>query len=682
MKTLAIILFMAASSLAAAQTAKPDTIYLVTLSYGDSIVLRWAPGSTHLWKVANRNGYRIERKKIGERDFTVVSDRPLKPYSLSEWKRRTDTTNVHVTTAAQVLLGTVMMKPQEAVSFSQKLLTAEEERNRLALALYCAEFSVQAANGLAFRWVDRAVERGTSYYYRVSVYPEPHPVTVVPGIAKQNVSDVYRPQPVEGVVAEGKDGEIEVRWHKSGNDGKFSGYFIERSEDGKTFKPLNEVPFKTIEDERLGIEHVYVDSVSGYGKVFHYRVRGITSFADYGAYSETVKAETRDLNAPAPPSIIRVESLDDKRVKVTWTDNPVAPDHAGYFVGRGRSIHGPFEKLNTTPLKTSVREYIDEVAVPHGPNFYTVIAVDRSGNENLSVVGMAVLKDFTPPATPRNLIGDVDTLGIVSLAWELGNDEDLLGYRVYRADHPKGEYIQITDAPIPGNFYLDTIPLNTLTKKVYYKIAAFDFNYNPSEFSSVLELDRPDYSPPVKPVIRGFSVLQDTVVINYVPSSSNDVAKHLLYRKEGTGEWQIVAEVDTTGTYRDVAIRPATNYAYALEAVDRSGLVSGKTKPIVVASSLPTRAPVRNVSGVFDKTSKGLALKWEYDEPGEYRFVIYRGTEGSALHSYASVNGTARAFVDNKFYSNGQGYVYALKVLFPDGTESPFSEHVNVVFEH
>ncbi|MDV3307968.1 MAG: hypothetical protein LOY03_04030 [Cyclobacteriaceae bacterium] len=681
MKTFATILFVAASSLAGAQTARPDTIYLVTVSYGDSVVLRWAPGSAHLWKVAARNGYRIERKKLGERDYRVVTNSPLKPYSLSEWKRRTDTTNVHVATAAQVMLGTVMMKPQEAVSFSQKLLASEEERNRLALALYCAEFSIQAGNGLAFRWVDRDIERDASYYYRVSVVPEPNPVTVVPGVAKQKVADTYKPTPVMDVVAEGRDGEIEIRWDKGDNDRKFSGYFVERSEDGKTFNALNEVPFKTIEDERLGTEHVYVDQVTGYGKVYHYRVRGITSFADYGAYSEIVKAETRDLNAPAPPSVIRVESLDEKRVKVTWTDNPVAPDHAGYFIGRGRSIHGPFEKLNTAPLNTSVREYVDEGAIPHGPNFYTVIAVDRSGNENMSVVGMAVLKDYTPPVPPRNLIGDIDTLGIVSLAWELGSDEDLMGYRVYRADHPDAEYIQVTNAPIPGNFYMDTISLKTLTRKVYYKVAAFDFNYNPSEFSDVLELERPDYVPPVKPIIHGYSVLQDTIEINYVPSHSNDVAKHLLFRKEGTAEWQLVALVDTTGIYRDVSIDPAKTYAYALEAIDHSGLVSGKTQPIVVTSSLPTRPPVQNFNGVFDKTSKGFALSWDYNEPGEYKFVIYRGLEGSALHSYASVKGTARTFVDNKFYRNGQGYVYALKVLFSDGTESAFSQQVNVVFE-
>jgi hypothetical protein len=681
MKAFITALLLAISVLGGAQSEKQDTIYLTTQSYGDSIVVRWAPGSTHLWKVAIKAGYKIERKKVGEKGFTVVNNVPLKPYTLNEWKQRTDTTNVHVTTAAQVLLGTVMMKPQEAVSFSQKLLTSEEERNRLAIALYCAEFSVQAANGLAFRWVDRDIETEASYYYRVSLHSVPQNTNVIPAVAKQKVSDVYKPVAVAGLAGEGKDGEIELRWHKAENDRHFSGYFVERSEDGQRFLPLNDVPYKTIEDERTGTAHIYSDRITGYGKDYYYRVRGITSFADMGTYSATVKVQTRDLNAPAPPSMLKAESLDDRRVKLMWSDDPGPSDHSGYFVGRGISIHGPFEKINATPLKIDVREYVDEKPIPHRPNFYTVIAVDKSGNENQSIVAMAVLKDFAPPGTPKNLVGDVDTLGVVSLAWELGSEEDLQGYRVYRADHPKAEYIQITKEPVPGNFYMDTIPLNTLTRKVYYKVAAFDFNYNPSEFSQVLELNRPDYAPPVKPVIKGYSVLQDTIELNFVPSSSGDVAKHLLFRKEGTEEWQLVGEVDTAGIYRDHDVQPATTYSYALEAIDRSGLSSGRTKSIVVNASLPTRPVVRNVNGVFDNVSRGFQLSWEYDQPGKYKFVVYRGEEGSELHTYSSVRGESRTFVDTKFYGNERGYVYALKVLFADGTESSFSEKVTVTFK-
>lgn len=679
-----VILLLSFSFIVAtkAQPVNQDTIFVITQAYQDSVVVRWVPGSAHLWKVANKVGYKVERKKTGDREFRVVSTGAIKPYTLKEWKQKTDTTNVHVTTAAQVLLGNVMMTPQKAVTFSQKLLTSEEERNRLSLAVYSAEFSVQAATGLGLRWVDKHVEKNTKYFYKVTLYTGVKNENVVSAVAMQHTADVFKPKPVMYLEAEGKDGTIEVRWNKFENDRIFSGYYIERSEDGTRFTKLKEIPFKTVSQGNNDDQHVYEDKISVYNKDYHYRIRGITSFADLGAYSKIVKAHTRDLTGPAPPAMLHVKSVDDKRVALTWTDNPEAPDHAGYFIGRSTSIHGPFERLNPKPLAITVREYVDDKPVLHKPNFYTVIAVDKEGNENQSVVGMAVLKDFTPPARPVDLTGHIDTLGVVSLAWRLGSDEDLLGYRVYRADHPNAEYIQITSAPVPGNFYMDTIALKTLTKKVYYKVAAFDFNYNPSEYSTVLELQRPDYAPPVKPVIRKYTVSKDTIVLDIVPSTSKDVAKHIVYRKDAGSDWAAIAEFrDTRKKFHDHTAKPNTRYSYALEAFDAAGLSSGRTAPVHIVSSLPSRPTVVNVNGGYDNRARGFTLNWEYGEPGNYKFLIYRKQDERDWEVYAAVAGASRTFTDTKFYRGGKGYSYAVKVLYSDGTESLLSERIEIAFK-
>lgn len=678
--TLLISLFLVAGL--KAQSVKQDTIYITTQAYKDSVVVRWAPGSTHLWKVANKVGYKVERKKSGEKDFRVVSTGSIKPYTLKEWKQKADTTNVHVATAAQVLLGSMMMQPQKAITFSQKLLTSEEEKNRLALALYSAEFSIQAANGLALRWVDKGVDKASKYYYKVSLFTASGNVKVVSGVAVQHASNIFAPPPVANISAEGKDGVIEIRWDKAENDKRFSGYFIERSDDGKKFTRLKDVPFKTVTHQATDTHHIFEDKISIYNKDYYYRVQGITSFADLGAYSSIVKAHSRDLSAPAPPSMLNVQSLNDKEVKLTWTDNPIAPDHAGYFIGRGTSIHGPFQKLNTTPYKITTREYIDNNPILHKPNFYTIIAVDKLGNENQSIVAMAILKDSTPPAQPKEITGHIDTLGVVSLAWRLGSEEDLLGYRVYRADHPTAEYIQVTSAPVPGNFFMDTIPLNTLTKKAYYKVAAFDFNYNPSEYSATLEIQRPDYAPPVKPVIKNYTVKKDTIVLQWVPSTSKDVTKHIVYRKESSYEWTKLIELaDKRNHYLDVTTKPKTTYSYSVEAIDAAGLSSGRTAPIHVVSSLPDRSPVKNVTGAYDKNVRGFRLNWDYEVQGTFKFLIYRMKDEKEWTVHASVPGKERSYTDTKFYRSQKGYSYAIKVLYSDGTESLLSEKIDVTFK-
>ena len=64
---------------------------------------------------------------------------------------------------------------------------------------------------------------------------------------------------------------------------------------------------------------------------------------------------------------------------------------------------------------------------------------------------------------------------------------DLYGYRVFRANSKHEEFSQITVESVFYSHYTDTISLQTLTKKVYYKILAVDQRQNWSEFSSILK---------------------------------------------------------------------------------------------------------------------------------------------------------------------------------------------------
>ncbi|UII23990.1 fibronectin type III domain-containing protein [Fulvivirga ligni] len=604
------------------------------------------------------------------------------PYSLKQWKSQCDTTNVHVATAAQVLLGEIMMKPQEAATFSQKLLASEEQENRLALGLYSAEFNIQAANGLAFRYVDKGVEKDGDYFYRVVLASDKENAKVLVNGRRQKVKDVYEPKAVMEVKATGEDGEIIINWPKQYNDNNFSGYLLERSADGKSFVPLMQVPFKTLDSEAS--EHIYADEVDVYQKTYYYRIRGITSFADLGSYSVVVSAHAVDLNGPPPPSYVLAKSTSEKTVDISWKDNPdLTPDHAGYFIARADNIHGPFTKINDKPFKTSIKNYTDANPIPYKPNFYVIIAVDKLGNEKQSVAAMAILEDHTPPSTPEDMIGVIDSLGLVSLAWPLGNEEDLMGYRVYRADHPDAEYLQVTNEIIPGNYFLDTIPLNTLTRKVYYKVAAFDFNFNPSPFSSVLELERPDYIAPVKPVINDFSVVQDTIHLYWAQSSSKDVAQHILWRKQGQqGQWMKLAEFNgDENHYADVNIESGQKYSYALEAIDKSKIPSGKGTSVAIKSGVAQVPMVQNLKGQFDQESKQFILSWTYQSSEDVKFVIYRGQGAELVKAYGSSYGKERSFADKKFYLVKEGYTYQVKVITAKGVESDLSDPFTVSFK-
>ncbi len=263
-------------------------LVLEAQAYGDSVVLRWVPNHFLAWQAMNKYGVIIERTERGVQDSVVLTNNPVLPFTLKQWKNKTDTTNVHVATAAQCLLGETIMQADQAQSLSQKLLTSQEQQNRLALAAFSAEFSIEAATGLAMRYLDDQVKTKANYTYRVRLARQPKNHTITLGTTRVNTAAVWQPRAVVGVRVENGDGKVTLKWPKAGNNANFSGYYIERSDDnGKTFKQMNEAIYKSMSSTEGKPENEYTDELETYNKDYLYRVVGITSFADRGLYSNT-----------------------------------------------------------------------------------------------------------------------------------------------------------------------------------------------------------------------------------------------------------------------------------------------------------------------------------------------------------------------------------------------------------
>ncbi len=653
---------------------------IIARSYGDSVVIRWAPASYQLWSLANKNGYILDRWTPGQTAFEQIAG-PVLPYSLSDWKANADTTDTYVTAAAQALHGKQMVNPTESNALGRKLMAYEEQEGKLAFALLAAEFSTEAATGLGLRFVDTAVSEHNHFLYRVHIANSATDTAQVFIDARK----VLQPNPVRQVNLEPQDGVINIIWNKELNDEVFSGYYIEKSSDGKNYKRLNNQPYISSQSPDAIEANVnnYSDSVSENNKTYWYRVIGITSFADEGLPSVVVSGKGKDLSPPKPPFAVIAKENDTQSIQVNWQAEPIEPDHAGYYVLKSFEVNGEYKIISgKEPLKGSATSFIDEHPWPHRPNYYKVVSVDDNGNQSESTAAMGLMKDDIPPAKPMGLIGQVDSLGIVSLAWEVNPEEDLKGYRVFKANSINREFVQITSGPIPGNFYLDTINLKTLTKKVYYKIAAFDFNYNPSEYSEVLELERPDYIPPVKPLMKQAQILTDTVRLEWISSSSKDVEKHVLFKKKGGEDWQLLATfTDSTNFFIDTDLLYGQHYQYVIEAIDENNLRSGKSKEASAFFRKSSVKTVNNLAGTFDQEQKSMKLSWQYEGSQNSKFIIFKGAIDGEMAFYASVSGEKRSFEDQSFYLNDAGYAYSVKVLLNNGRESGLSVPFEVVFE-
>jgi hypothetical protein len=323
---------------------------------------------------------------------------------------------------------------------------------------------------------------------------------------------------------------------------------------------------------------------------------------------------------------------------------------------------------------------VDTTATPLEP-YYSVAAVDTAGNFLQSLPIYSEIIDTLPPAMPKGLTGSVDTSGVVRLHWHRGTEPTLLGYRVYQANDSTHHFHIRTPEPIADTVFVDTVEVKTLTRHVYYRVAAVSNRYVHSPLTPILSLRRPDRIRPAPPVFTGAFVSDSSVQLRWASSPSPDARWHVLSRRYADStEWKIL---DTLGagmeTYTDRRIRKRTVYEYRLVTIDSSGLQS---EPAISVLARPydtgIKPPVSDLRISYDSQRKTARLAWSYApvDRDTLWFVVYRGAAGAPLTQYRAVSGADRSFDDAGLPPGS--YQYAMKVMTKAGGQPPLSATAQV----
>jgi fibronectin type 3 domain-containing protein len=659
-------------------------LQLIARSYGDSVVLRWAPAKATLWYFANKAGYSIIRYEVRDKKIVLstlvkLTVMPIKPWTLDEWKQKAGQNDSLAAAAAQLLYGkskaeSPVKKKDEGTNLQEALNKKYELENEHGLALFLADQSSFLATGLGLRYADKSIVKGKSYAYVVYALTDPAVIKSDTSGVLINTAEVMPPPEMPTISYEESDRKVKFTWSRQIASSDFSGYYYERSDDGgKTFKRLNQRPFIQLTHEQKNTPNSTIeltDSLPVNYKKYYYRIIGVTPFGDLGKPSPNLPVMGRDKTPPSPPENVAATNTGKGHVHITWTKKIKEPDFAGLLIGRGEKASGPFIPLTLSPLVTSVTEFTDTSAMAHGTNYYVVSAIDTAGNASNSIPAYVIMLDSIPPAQPAGLEGKIDTSGIVHLKWELGNEPDLMGYLVYKANDLSHPFTVVSNDFVVTNAFTDSITVLTLTKKVYYKIVAFDRNRNPSKYSDALELIRPDMIAPVSPVFTDFLVTDTSVFLKWVNSSSEDVISQILYRRERGKEWEPYIKLGlNVNSFNDTMVNKQTWYEYALEAVDATGLHSKKSFPMNVRIyDSGRRKEITNFNLTKSQDGKSLKLNWKYSGNGDYWFVIYRSVDGNNMMTYKNIKSDQQSFTDTNLKKGI--YQYALKAVYKDGGES------------
>ncbi|HEY5748085.1 MAG TPA: fibronectin type III domain-containing protein [Chryseolinea sp.] len=696
-----LFLFALAQPLAAQKKVQPaDTLkyerslHLLGKFYGDSVVLRWAPADPLLWKAYNTAGYVIERMEIKEKMTTApirekLNAVPIKPWTLEEWKAKARHTDTTAAIAVQLLYGKSNIPEQKAgkgrkandVNLGDAINQKYDRENRFAMALLIADNSASAANGLGLRFVDKTMQKGKRYVYSIHALTDPAKIKSDSGAVVIKTTQRETAAAMPDIRYEERDRQVIFRWDRAFATLYFTSYNIERSDDGgKTFKRRNHRPYvqpESVNGDPDG-QIIYNDSLPKNYKPYFYRITGITPFGDLGMPSPNIPVMGRDKTAPSPPLSVAAQHLGKRKVKLTWQKTTRESDFAGFMVGRSESVNGPFAPLTLKPLGKETVSYIDTTAVPWGTNYYVVSAIDTARNTGISVPAYVIMTDTLAPAKPVGLLGKIDTTGIVHVKWTLGKERDLMGYLVYRANAKDHKFVPITKNFIADSTFTDSLSLKTLTEKIYYRIVAFDKNKNPSAYSDMLELKKPDKVAPVAPVFIKFVVSDTTVALSWVASNSADATTQTLYRREPGGVWTEVARLKKDSTrFTDTKVKKLTWYEYTLIANDDDGNRSERSFPLKVrVYDSGMRQKIEGFLAKVNTDKKSVGLSWKYPATGDYYFLVYRSVNGSGLEMYQQVAGDKYAFADTNVPKGT--YEYAVKAIYRDGGQSLITKNMKV----
>ena len=612
-------------------------IYVRTEVHSDKVLLRWIAGDAKSWQLLNKYGFKLERLTVARSG--VVLEKPevlllageLKPAASDKLKELVREYPMGAV-VAQAVFGDNFEVSLGDSPISKAIALDEERQQRYLFALYAADLCFPVAKEVGWGFEDGSIKEGERYLYRVTSLVPKKELTIAEGANFVVVGDTIRlPQPLE-LSAQFSPAGAYLSWDYNRLATLYSSYWIERSEDGKTFSRISDLPITRMSDteKKTHAPITYLDSIA-YRKTYYYRVAGVTPFGSQGAYSAIV-------SGMAYPPLTDIPQIEDYRfdtqggANLSWNFKQEEEDLIEGF----RILRSKDDKTYLPLDSISPKERIYHIGTLARYPYYKVEAKAKQGVSTTSYPTLIQAIDSIPPAVPTGLRAEVDSLGAVHLSWQAGKDEDLHGYRLYRGETKGEELIPITKDAILSTNYIDSVRLDNLNAKVYYALTALDERYNQSEQSETIVVRKPACIPPAMPLIVEAKASEEGNVIRWEASEDSFLAGFVLTRtaQDSTQQrrsWQIKDAKQRS--YVDKEIEAGKTYTYQLTAYTDNQLYS-PISPEVKVVSKSTEAKTADVNFTTEVLTEGIALKWRISKQVFISATLYKVDELGKLGLY------------------------------------------------
>lgn len=627
-----------------------------------TVQLRWAPTNSKAWKLLNKYGVRLERDivyqdgKVLDEPHTSILAHCLRPDTTEHFKEIAQQYN-YGAIIAQAIWGDSfdISGSNQTGGISSLIAQSEHDEQRFVMSLYAADLCFPAAEAVGWGFVDSTAVLGDKYLYRVVSLVPAKIYDIEQGVAFVEPSRVTRlVKPLDFRVAF-MDSTAVLSWNYRTLDFLYNSYMPERSTDGINFQSISGIPTTKMGEKSTAGSMMYVDKIRNFEK-YYYRLRGITSFGNYGLYSDTISGTSLP-ELKSAPVIISALPNDTGGVDLEWEFDQSNEDLIIDFTVERSDDNKKFDDFVSKIDKHQRRLSVKSVKAS---NYFILSANTITGNRKRSFSVFFQPADTMPPAMPKGLKAVADTSGAVHISWEPNTDADIYGYRLYRGQTLGEELIVLNDIAIQGTTYTDSVSMKSLNSKIYYSLTALDERYNQSDKCEVAEVVRPSLVAPTSPFITEINVENGKNTISWVSGAEETLAGYDLYRDS-----VLIANISspTILNYEDQEIENGKLYNYVVYSKSINGISSKGSVEYSVVAINKSASKKTGVEFSVVADDKFARVKWNIKNSDVTTIQIYKKMDNGP-YSLFKDDLFASGELEDRNVSPSKSYEYMLVVKF------------------
>jgi fibronectin type 3 domain-containing protein len=664
-----------------------DTAYISVNTHiqKNAVLLRWAVSNPVAWMETNKYGFDIIRYTVvrdgnllPEAEMMKLNQTPIKAKPLENWEKIAQN-NDYAAIIVQALYGKDFEVLSGDVQGIAKIISMSQElEQRFAMSLYAADQNFEAACMAGWGWHDTDVKSNERYLYRIiPVLPDNNPLNIRVGAAFVDASEYKKlPHPI-GLSGIFGNKSVMLVWDYSIFSDLYNSYYVEKSTDGHTFNRINVIPITNLnsKEDKLSDRIYFIDSLMNNTDKYYYRIIGITSFGETGPPSDAISGQGREILVYVP-YINNAVINNAGDLEMEWEFDVRGNNLIkGFELSRSGKEDDDYTVIvrNISPEQRSLLLAGDKLITS---NYFIITAIPHEGEPAKSFPVLVQLNDSIPPAIPTGLKGMIDTTGIVILSWNRNTEQDLLGYKVYRAQIKDEEAIPLFDVALKDTVYVDTINIHNLNRNIYYTIASLDLRYNQSDLATLLELEKPDVVSPSSPVISDYRIKDEGIEIIWINSSDPEVIQHRLWRSEKVEGYSRPVLLKTitdnmTVNYVDTSVIANKHYIYTVTALKSNFMESPPSNKL---TAFTNKAVLQNMEierfdAIVDKTNRLLKLTWHDHLKNVQYYELYKGESnktGNNISLWKTVQNGQYEVTDESLISNTV-YQYIIRAILKEG---------------